>query len=233
MSTLTRQPGNAPPPLEPRLPPLENGDRLDRKTFHERYEAMPPDVRAELIRGIVYVRSPLKIPHGRSHKLLTRWLDEYEEATPGVEGGHSASTLLGDDSEPQPDLHLLIDPARGGQTHEENEYLVGAPELVIEVASATESYDLHLKKDEYERYGAKEYLVATLRQQRAFWFISRGGIFVLIDPGSDGILRSETFPGLWLDPAALFRHDRTRLLEVLHQGLKSPEHAAFVTRLSG
>jgi len=30
----------------PGLPPLENGDRLDQKTFHWRYEAMPSDVRA-------------------------------------------------------------------------------------------------------------------------------------------------------------------------------------------
>lgn len=33
-------------------PPLENGDRLDQKTFHQRYEATPPDVRAELIGGV-------------------------------------------------------------------------------------------------------------------------------------------------------------------------------------
>ena len=48
---------------------------------------------------------------------------------------------------------------------------------------------------------------------------------------ADDILRSETFPGLWLDPAALLRRDRKRLLGVLREGLRSPEHAAFAARL--
>src|SRR6202035_5074153 len=46
------------------LPPLVNGDHLDQKTFHERYEAMP-EVRAELIGGIVYIMSsPQRNRHG-------------------------------------------------------------------------------------------------------------------------------------------------------------------------
>ena len=57
-----------------RLPPLEAGDRLDQKTFHERYEAMPLGTRAELIGGIVFMPSPLKRPHGRTHLLLARWI---------------------------------------------------------------------------------------------------------------------------------------------------------------
>jgi hypothetical protein len=44
------------------LPPLENGDRLDQKTFHARYKAMPKGVRAELIGGIVHMPWPQKMP---------------------------------------------------------------------------------------------------------------------------------------------------------------------------
>src|SRR5713226_7672880 len=80
------------------LPALENGDHLDQKTFHERYEAMP-DVRAELIGGIVYLSSPMKRPHGRYGILLSRWLGEYEEATPGTEALAGATHLLGPESE--------------------------------------------------------------------------------------------------------------------------------------
>lgn len=58
-------------PFKKALPPLENGDRLDQKTFHARYEAMPDGVRAELIGGIVYMSSPLKRHHGR-YALLRR-----------------------------------------------------------------------------------------------------------------------------------------------------------------
>jgi hypothetical protein len=81
--------------------------------------------------------------------------------------------------------------------------------------------------------GVKEYLVVALRQNRVFWFVSRQGKFEELTQGPDGILRSEAFPGLWFGPAALLRLDRARLLEVLRQGLATPEHAAWVTTLAG
>ncbi len=52
----------------------------------------------------------------------------------------------------------------------------------------------------------------------------------MADP--DGIYRSETFPGLWLDARALYAEDLQRLIEVLDQGLATPEHAAFAAKLA-
>lgn len=212
------------------IPPLENGDRLDQKTFHERYEAMPPDTRAELIGGIVYMPSPLRTPHGRSHGRIMHWLIEYEDATPGTEALDNATTILGEESEPQPDGSLIISPPHG-QIRLEDEYIVGAPELISEIASSTEALDLHRKKDDYELAGVQEYIVVALRQMRVFWFIRRGGKFEEMQP-LDGILRSQVFPGLWLDPGALLRKDGKRMREVLTMGLASPEHAAFVNKLA-
>src|SRR4051794_19843704 len=92
------------PSLKATLPPLENGDHLDQKTFHERYEAMPPGTRAELIGGIVYTMpSPLGKPHGRHHAQLIKWMGWYEDDTPGVKLYDNATTILGDEGEPQPD----------------------------------------------------------------------------------------------------------------------------------
>jgi Uma2 family endonuclease len=217
---------------QPSPPPLEEGDHLDQKTFHERYEAMPEDFRAELIGGIVFVPSPLKRPHGRTHVLLSRWLDTFAEATPGTEVFDSATTILDPDAEPQPDLCLLITPPQHGQTREEREYIVGPPEFIAEVASSSESIDLHRKRDDYERTGVKEYLIVLLRQQRVVWFVRRNAHFEEIQLGENGLLRSEVFPGLWLDPAALLNHDRRRLLDVLQLGLATPEHAELVARLA-
>jgi Uma2 family endonuclease len=218
---------------KPTLPPLENGDRLDQKTFHARYEAMPEGTHAELIGGIVYLSSPLKRPHGRIHIQATRWLGEYEEATPGTELYDNATNILGAESEPQPDLCLLIASDKGGQTRAEDDYIVGAPELIVEIASSTEALDLHRKRRDYQEAGVREYVVVVLRQARVLWFVSRGGQFEELAPGDDGIFRSEVFPGLWLDPAALSRRDAARLREVLQQGLATPEHTAFVARLAG
>jgi Uma2 family endonuclease len=218
---------------EQRLPPLENGDHLDQKTFHARYEAMPPETRAELIGGIVYMSSPLKRPHGRYHSKIMTWLGTYEAATPGTESLDNTTAILGSESEPQPDAFLVILPECGGQTRENaSEYLEGPPELVVEVASSTESIDLYSKRRDYEKAGVKEYLVVALRQKRVFWFVRRRGRFKELALDPDDLLRSLTFPGLWLDPQALLHRDLRRMLEVLHRGINTPEHAAFVDGLA-
>ena len=225
-------------PVEPQakkadIPPLENGDHLDQKTFHERYEAMPEGTKAELIGGIVFMASPAKTPHARKHARSIQWISNYQDATPGTEAFSEATTILDDEGEPQPDVCLLISAPGQGQTREEDEYIVGAPELVVEVAASSEAIDLHRKRADYERTGVREYIVVLLRQHRIVWFVRRDGRFGELQPSPDGIFRSVVFPGLWLDPAALLRNDGPRLTEVLRQGIASPEHAAFVARLAG
>jgi Uma2 family endonuclease len=233
MSTLARSERLPDKAKKTDIPPLENGDHLDQKTFHARYEAMPEGTRAELIGGIVYMPSPLRTPHGHTHGRIMHWLFDYMDSTPGTNAFDNATAILGQESEPQPDANLIITSEKGGQTRiNEEEYLEGAPELIVEVASSTEAIDLHKKKNDYEQAGVREYIVVALRQNRVFWFITRNGKFEELSLGADGIYRSEVFPGLWLDPAALLRLDGPRLREVLQQGLASPEHAAFVARLT-
>jgi Uma2 family endonuclease len=221
------------------IPPLEPGDHLDQKSFHERYETMPNGIKAELIEGVVYMPSPLKVRHGRASPELTCWLVTYKGATPGTDVLENATIILGPRSEPQPDACLLVLPQNGGQTRIEYDtedptdgYIVGPPELAAEVASSTDSYDLHSKKADYERVGVKEYLVITLRQQEVFWFGLRSERYERMSPGTDGILRSEVFPGLWLDPNAILDGNTSRMLAVLQQGLATPEHKAWVSKLA-
>ncbi len=63
------------------------------------------------------------------------------------------------------------------------------------------------------------------------WFVLREDRYERLAPNTAGQYRSEIFPGLWLDPAALLRGDLAQVITVLQQGLDSPEHADFVTRL--
>lgn len=214
------------------LPPLENGDQLDQPTFHVRYEAMPEDCRAELIGGIVHMPSPQKVPHSKAQQLVVRWLDEYAEATPGTEALLNNTQILGPDSEPEPDACLFITPEHGGQVYaDENDFLHGAPELVVEVSSSTESIDLHRKKRDYEKAGVREYVVLALRMQQVFWFERRRGKYREVPLPADGVFRSRVFPGLWLDAEALLRNQRQRVLAALKEGLAIPEHATFVAQL--
>ena len=214
------------PPAAPTDHPLEAGDRLDQKTFHARYERMPPGFRAELIGGVVHVPSPVRLRHGRPFTNVIHWLGIYENATPGVEGVADVTAILGDDSEPEPDALLRL--TSGGQTHEDADgYLIGPPELVVEVASATESYDLHAKLADYDRHGVTEYLALIVRTAEPAWFYRADGRLVRRPPDADGINRSAVFPGLWLDAAALFRGDMRRVRAVLKRGLATAEHKAF------
>ncbi len=63
------------------------------------------------------------------------------------------------------------------------------------------------------------------------WFVLRGGRYERLARPADGILRSEVFPGLWLDATALLADDLRGVLAVLSRGIASPEHAEFVERL--
>ncbi|MFO0808438.1 MAG: Uma2 family endonuclease [Gemmataceae bacterium] len=234
MSTAIKMRADTPKAESPgELPPLENGDALDQPTFHARYEAMPEHFKAELIEGIVYVASPMKPPHGKSHYRFAHWLAGYEDETPGVEGFDNTTFILGSSSEPQPDLSFIVTEAYGGRVRVNADgYFTGPPELIAEVASSSESIDLNAKRRDYERHGIQEYIVVATRQQRVYWFMRRGTAYQPLEPGNDGVLRSEVFPGLWLDPAAFLRDDRARVAAVLRDGLASSEHAAFVAALA-
>jgi hypothetical protein len=70
------------------IPPLENGDRLNRYEFERRYNAMPNLKKAELIEGIVYMPAALRFKsHGQPHSWMIAWLVTYEATTPGVAVG--------------------------------------------------------------------------------------------------------------------------------------------------
>ncbi len=214
------------------LPPLVAGDKLDQPTFHERYEAMPEGTWAELVGGVVYMPSPLRGEHGEYDGDLALWTGLYKRATKGLRSGKNSTVILDEIGETQPDGHLRIPEQFGGQTRIERGYIVGAPELVIEIARSSRSYDLNQKKADYERTGVREYIVVELDPNRIHWFIRRGSRFGQLRPGTDGIYRSKVFPGLWLDPEALFAEDLDRLIEVLQQGLATPEHTTFAAQLA-
>jgi Uma2 family endonuclease len=214
------------------LPPLVAGERLDRATFHARYEAMPPETRAELIGGVVCMPSPLSGDHGSEDNRIAGWLFHYTRFTRGVKAMGHVSAFLDDLGEPQPDAALIIKPEFGGQTHVDSGYLSGPPELVVEVSRSSRRTDLGPKLRDYERSGVLEYLVVALDPDEIFWHRRRDGRFVRMEADPEGCFRSEVFPGLWLDLRALFEDDPNGIIATLDRGLASPEHAAFVSRLA-
>jgi Uma2 family endonuclease len=214
-----------------KIPPLESGDRLSRHEFERRYQAMLQLKKAELIEGVVYVASPLRFEgHAEPHSLLMVWLGTYKIMTPRVRVGDNPTVRLDLDNEPQPDAVLFID---GGQTQISlDDYIEGAPELVVEIAASSAAYDLHDKKRAYRRNGVQEYIVWQVFENKLDWFRLEVDEYVSLLPDSQGIIRSQIFPGLWLGVSALLQGEMRQVLAILQQGLVSSEYQDFVQRLS-
>jgi Uma2 family endonuclease len=215
----------------PAVPLLENGDRLTRAEFERRYEAMPNVKKAELIEGVVYVPPPVRYTqHGHPDFTISGWLGTYQMATPGTGGATNTTLRLDLDNEPQPDVLLRIERGGSSRVHADG-YLEGAPELVVEIAASSASYDLHDKLRAYRRNGVQEYLVWRVLDSELDWLVLRAGVYERLQPDDAGVIRSEVFPGLRLAVPSLLAGDAATVLATLQAGLASPEHAAFVERL--
>ncbi len=230
-SIHTRSP--SPPPAREAIPPLESGDHLTRAEFERRYNAHPEIKKAELVQGVVFVTSAVRArQHGRPHSQVITWLGVYEAATPGVMVLDNATLRVDEENEPQPDAMMRLEPELGGRSWiDEEDYVNGAPELIVEIAASSAALDLHAKKRLYERIGVQEYVAVQMYEQRVDWFALQEGQYQSLEPDEKGVLRSRVFPGLWLDPQALLKGDLARVLQVLQKGLASPEHKAFVEKL--
>jgi Uma2 family endonuclease len=227
-----RQQTTYPETKSPEIPPLESGDHLTREEFELRYNAMPHLKKAELIEGRVYMPSAFRISHGRSHAEIITWLGMYWVVTPGVDLIDNGTVRMDEENEPQPDALLRIASKTIGTSQEsEDDYLEGAPELIVEVAASSASYDLHEKLETYRRNGVQEYLVWQIYENRLNWFVLENDKYVVLQPDAEGILRSRVFPGLQLAVDALLAGDMAKVVAMLQQGLQTEEHAAFVEHL--
>ena len=194
---------------------LESGDRLTREEFHRRYSARPDVKKAELVEGVVYVASPVRFDrHAEQHFLVITWLGTYVATTPGLRAGDNSTVFLDGGNEVQPDAFLWR-PEPGGLRLTDDGYIEGAPQLVVEIAASSVSYDLHDKLEAYRRNGVLEYVVWRTLDRAIDWFRLRNGTYVRIEPDADGIVESEQFPGLRLHVLSMLAGDLATVLALL------------------
>ena len=213
------------------LPGLITGERMNVEEFLRRWEELPYLKNAELIDGIVYVPSPLSLDHGSLDTLIHWWLAHYAHATPGCKAGSNITWLMLDSS-PQPDAFLRILPSRGGQSRDEKLYCAGAPELAVEICLTSTEVDFGPKLRLYQRAGVREYITIEIFGKRIVWRKLENAVYVSQQIPPDGVLRSQVFPGLWLDVAAFWDDDGAKMLAALNAGLSSEDHQLFAERLS-
>ena len=216
------------------IPPLREGDSLTREEFERRYDAMPNLKKAELLNGVVYMGSPVRIDqHGEQHAIFITWISVYRFSQPYFRLGDNSTVRLDPLNEPQPDAALLILPEFGGQAGVGPEgYIEGPPELVAEISASTRSIDLKTKLEIYCKSGIKEYLVWRVLDQAIDWFVLREEKYERLLADEQGVYRSEVFPGLWLDSEAVLRFELPKVLATLQQGIASPEHRQFIEKIA-
>jgi len=191
---------------------LESGDHLTREDFHQRYSARPDIKKAELVEGVVYVASPVRFDrHAQPHGFVMAWLGAYVASEPGLLFGDNATVFLDERNEVQPDAFLWR-PEPGGPRLTEDGYVDGAPQLVVEIAASSVSYDLHEKMEAYRRNGVLEYVVWRTIDAAIDWFGLRDGTYVRIEPDADGTIESQQFPGLRLHVPSLLAGDLAAVL---------------------
>lgn len=201
------------------IPTLQSGDILGHAEYLRRYEASPESLKAERIQNRVYLSNRFRRAiAGDSRALLGGWLFTYAMVHPELNISDNATLFLNEANDPQPDLCVY----RNGDKATLNEagYLVGPPEMIVEIAGSSASYDFGEKRDVYEAAGVGEYLVFETIEGRVEWWRHDGTKFVDV-PRDDNVFQSVTLPGLWLDVDALRTGDRFRLIETLQRGIQS------------
>jgi Uma2 family endonuclease len=196
-------------------PILESGDRLTRDEFHRLYCERPDIKKAELVEGVVYVASAVGFKsHGEPHARMMAWLGVYAAKHPELQVADNTTVRLGVRNEVQPDACLLrLSP--DGPHLSDRGYIEGAPQLVVEVAASSASYDLHDKKEAYRRAGVQEYVVWRVTNGEIDWFRLHDGEYALVAPDARGVIESEGFPGLRLDVSKLLAGDVAGVLAAL------------------
>jgi Uma2 family endonuclease len=226
MSIVLTKPKSEPRSEAQTIPPLQMGDRLTRAEFERRYKASPHIKKAELIDGIVYMPTPTHHTYtGLPHFDLVGWLWVYRASTPGIKGCDNATLRIDGDSIVEPAAILQFT----NRSHAPLPQIPGkdTPELLVEIAASTASYDMNQKKHVYARNGVPEYLVYLAYEKRIVWFVLREGVYEELAPDEKGILRSEIFPGLWLNAPALLNGDMAAVLATVQAGIASDEHTRF------
>ena len=202
-------------------PPLVPGDRMRAAEFRRRDKDQVEN-RFELIEGIVHMAAATRVTHARPQSLIVGWANAYCADTEGTDCLDDATDRLDDENEPRPDVSILWTSEHRGQTFIDDEgYLNGGPELIVEMAASSEAIDRGIKRRVYERHGVREYGVWRINRGLIQWYRLDGGTLQPVTLDNDGVYRSVVFPGLWLDTAAAIAIDRRRVLDVLARGIAS------------
>ncbi len=149
------------------------------KTALDVFRLLPEGTLCEVIDNILYMSPAPKYTHQRLIALLYKKIDAFvfEKQLGEVFFSPVDVYLEALTSAVQPDL-LFISNANKGILNDDG-YIYGVPELVVEVLSSDRKRDLVLKKNLYERAGVKEYFVVDPITRNLQFFNLENQVFKL------------------------------------------------------
>lgn len=160
----------------------------------------------ELIRGELVKRASPNTPHQRVSVKLIRHLDRYNESNKAGQLFHAPYDVYFDEENAgiQPDLVFVTHKRRS--IIRENNGIVGAPDLLVEIISkGTMDKDRVLKKDLYEQFGVQEYWIVDPRNRSIEVYQLQGERYALFSFAADeGKIKSSVLPDFELEVNAIF-----------------------------
>jgi Uma2 family endonuclease len=160
------------------------------------------------------VASPVSGRHAEPHGRMVTWLGSYQSRHPELLLHDNVTVRLDADNELQPDACLWYEEP-GTPRLDSDGYIEGAPQLIVEIALSSASYDLHDKLNAYQRNGVREYVVWRVDDEAIDWFRLSGGVYVRIQPDRLGLIESSTFQCLRLHVSKMLSGDLAGALSVL------------------
>ncbi len=157
--------------------------------------------------------------HADLSYVVSAWTAPYLIANPRLRAGANGTWHLPGQNVPQPDLALWIAEKHGGRVRIVNDYPVGAPELIIEISKTASARDRGSKLAMYREGGVSEYVTVHPKQRKIVWRQLVNGRYHELPADEDGWFRSRIFPGLWLDPEALWTRDLAGLANAVAKGV--------------
>ena len=178
----------------------------EKKKYTEAdYQLLEEGTPFQLINGdLIMSPSPLLLHQliiGKLHLLISNHLQQSNIG--GLVVLSPMDVRLDEENIFQPDL-LYISEERKLELVQDR--ISGAPDLIIEILSpSTAYYDLKEKKDFYERYGVKEYLIIDPKRFDAEVYVLTENQFELQQKEKhNGTISLNTLPGLQINLQKLF-----------------------------
>lgn len=160
----------------------------------------------ELIRGEIVKRASPNTPHQRVSRKLLYLLEHFNLQQNIGELFHAPYDVYFDEENAciQPDLVFVHNGRRS--IIRENNGVVGAPDLLVEIISkGTMDKDRVLKKDLYEEFGVREFWIVDPRNRSIEVYLLENGRYRLFSfAAEEGVIKSSVLTGFEMEVSTIF-----------------------------